>query len=266
MTHIGVIAGRELRSYFVSPVAYAVLVLFALLSGFFFVMQVRLFQEVVSYYQQLQQFEALREVTLNNFLLYGYYQTVWLVFLFLAPALTMGLFTHEKQNGTQELLLTSPIALWELVLGKYLAAAAMMTLLVLVLLAHTAILFVYGDPEPAHAAAALLGLWLIGLGYAAIGAFASSLTRSPLIAFFLSFVLLLLLFLVGQIADIGMATAAGAPGANTLLELLRWLSSDRHLEEMLRGAVNTSSLAYFGFVIAGALVLTRAVVESARWR
>ncbi len=266
MRHIPAIAGRELRAWFVSPVAWVVLVLFALLSGFFFLMQVRLFQEVLSYYQQIQQLEALRSVTLNNFLLFGYYQTIWLVLLFLTPALTMGLFTSEKINGTQELLLTSPITFWELVLGKYLAAVAMVTLLLLLLALQTATLFVFGNPEFWQTAAGLLGLWLVGLGYAAVGCFASSITKSPLIAFFLCFSILLLLFLLGQIASIGMAATAGAPAAHWLTDALRWLSSDRHFEALLRGLLDTRSITYFVFLIAFFLVLTRGVVESARWR
>jgi ABC-2 type transport system permease protein len=263
--HLGAIAGRELRSYFVSPVAYVVLVLFAVLGGFFFVASVLSFDANVSQAQQFQAFDFLNELNLNDHLLMPFYQIMWIVVLFLVPGLTMGLFASEKTNGTQELLMTSPITIWELVLGKYLAAAAMVTLLVVMLGAWTGILFLYGDPEPAKTLSGLLGLWLIGLTYAAVGCFASSLTRNQLIAFFLALVLLLILWLLAVVADLGAAGGAEAAGSG-FSDLLRWLSSADHFEDLMKGLVDTRSLAYFGFMIGSFLLLTKAAVESVRWR
>jgi ABC-2 type transport system permease protein len=263
--HLPAIAGRELRSYFVSPVAYVVLVLFAVLGGFFFVASVLSFDANVAQAQQFQAFDFLRELNLNDHLIMPFYQIMWIVVLFLVPGLTMGLFAAEKTNGTQELLMTSPITIWELVLGKYLAAAAMVTLLVVMLGLWTGILFLYGEPEPLKTLAGLLGLWLIGLAYAAVGCFASSLTRNQLIAFFLALVLLLILWLLSVVADLGGAGGAAAAGSQ-LSDLLRWLSSADHFEDLMKGLVDTRALAYFGFVIGSFLLLTKAAVESVRWR
>jgi ABC-2 type transport system permease protein len=263
--HLGAIAGRELRSYFVSPVAYVVLVLFAVLGGFFFVASVLSFDANVSQAQQFQAFDFLNELNLNDHLIMPFYQIMWIVVLFLVPGLTMGLFASEKTNGTQELLMTSPITIWELVLGKYLAAAAMVTLLVVMLALWTGILFLYGDPEPMKTMSGLLGLWLIGLSYAAVGCFASSVTRNQLIAFFLALVLLLILWLLAVVADLGGAGGAAAAGSG-LSELLRWLSSADHFEDLMKGLVDTRTLAYFAFMIGTFLLLTKAAVESVRWR
>jgi ABC-2 type transport system permease protein len=263
--HLGAIAGRELRSYFVSPVAYVVLVLFAVLGGFFFVASVLSFDANVSQAQQFQAFDFLRDLNLNDHLLLPFYQIMWIVVLFLVPGLTMGLFATEKANGTQELLMTSPITIWELVLGKYLAAAAMVTLLVAMLGLWTGILFLYGEPEPLKTVAGLLALWLIGLAYAAVGLFASSVTRNQLIAFFLALVLLLILWLLSVVADLGGAGGAAAAGSG-VSELLRWLSSSEHFEDLLQGLVDTRALAYFAFLIGSFLLLTKASVESVRWR
>jgi len=263
--HLGAIAGRELRSYFVSPVAYVVLVLFAVLGGFFFVASVLSFDANVSQAQQFQAFDFLNELNLNDHLIMPFYQIMWIVVLFLVPGLTMGLFTSEKTNGTQELLMTSPITIWELVLGKYLAAAAMVTLLVVMLALWTGILFLYGDPEPLKTVSGLLGLWLIGLAYAAVGCFASSVTRNQLIAFFLALVLLLVLWLLAVVADLGGAGGAAAASSG-LSDLLRWLSSSDHFEDLMKGLVDTRSLAYFAFLIGTFLILTKAAVESVRWR
>jgi ABC-2 type transport system permease protein len=263
--HLGAIAGRELRSYFVSPVAYVVLVLFAVLGGFFFVASVLSFDANVSQAQQFQAFDFLNELNLNDHLITPFYQIMWIVILFLVPGLTMGLFASEKTNGTQELLMTSPITIWELVLGKYLAAAAMVTLLVVMLGLWTGILFLYGDPEPMKTLSGLLGLWLIGLSYAAVGCFASSVTRNQLIAFFLALVLLLILWLLAVVADLGGAGGAAA-AASWVSDLLRWLSSADHFEDLMKGLLDTRSLAYFGFMIGAFLLLTKAAVESVRWR
>jgi len=240
--HLSAIAGRELRSYFVSPVAYVVLVLFAVLGGFFFVASVLSFDANVSQAQQFQAFDFLNQLNLNDHLLMPFYQIMWIVVLFLVPGLTMGLFASEKTNGTQELLMTSPITIWELVLGKYLAAAAMVSLLVLMLGAWTGILFLYGQPELLKTLSGLLGLWLIGLTYAAVGCFASSLTRNQLIAFFLALVLLLILWLLAVVADLGAAGGAAAAGSG-VSDLLRWLSSADHFEDRMKGLVYTRSLA-----------------------
>jgi ABC-2 type transport system permease protein len=265
MKHLPAIAGRELRSYFVSPVAYVVLTLFAVLGGFFFIASVLSFDANVAQAQQFQAFDFLEQLNLNDHLLAPFYQIMWIVILFLVPGLTMGLFTAEKTNGTQELLMTSPITMWELVLGKYLAAAAMVTLLVVMLGLWTGILFLYGEPELLKTLSGLLGMWLIGLAYAAVGCFASSLTRNQLIAFFLALVLLLILWLLSVVADLGAVGGAAAAGGG-VSDLLRWLSSADHFEDLMRGLVDTRALAYFGFVIGTFLLLTKASVESVRWR
>jgi ABC-2 type transport system permease protein len=263
--HLGAIAGRELRSYFVSPVAYVVLSLFAVLGGFFFVASVLSFDANVSQAMQFQAADFLKELNLNDFLIMPFFQIMWIVVLFLVPGLTMGLFASEKTNGTQELLMTSPITIWELVLGKFLAAAAMVTLLVVMLGLWVGILFLYGDPEPLKTLAGLLALWLVGLTYAAVGCFASSVTRNQLIAFFLALVLLLILWLVGVVADLGGAGGAAAAGSG-VSDVLRWLSSAEHFEGLMKGLVDTRDLVYFGFLIAVFLLLTKTSVESVRWR
>ncbi|MBW2402042.1 MAG: gliding motility-associated ABC transporter permease subunit GldF, partial [Deltaproteobacteria bacterium] len=97
--------------------------------------------------------------------------------------------------------------------------------------------------------------------YAAIGCFASSLTRSQVLAFLITFVILLCILLVPAMADLGIA--GGAPG---IAELLRWLSTGAHFDELSKGLVDTSDLAYFAVIIGVFLCMTKAVVESVRWR
>lgn len=264
MRHVGAIAGRELGSLFVSPVAYAVMALFTVLAGAFFLSQVLQFQEYVVRLQAFQAMEQLEQLNLNDQVIAPFLYTMSVVLMFLIPGITMGLFASEKANGTQELLLTSPITIWELVLGKFLAAAAFIAILVLLLAPFPAILFTYGDPEIGKTAAGLAGLLLVGLVYVAIGAFASSLTRNPLIAFVVSIVMLLVLLIIGFLADLG---AAGAGAASTSVgDTLRWLSTAPHLEGMMMGLIDTKDLAYFGVMTIAFLVLAKTSVESVRWR
>lgn len=282
MKHVGAIAGRELRSLFVSPVAYAVLTLFVVLAGFFFLLSVQGFREAITYYQQIGQFEALRGINLNNQLIGPFVQVMWIVFLFLIPGITMGLFASEKTNGTEELLMTSPITIWELVIGKFLAAAAFVTLLIAMMGFFPSLLFLDGDtpvlgllfsgfdladpdPEGLQTLAGLIGLWLLGLTYAAVGTFASSVTRNQLVAFFLALALLLVLWLLSVVADLGVAEGA-AGTASGLADVLTWLSTSDHFDKLARGLVDTRDLAYFGFMIGVFLILTKTSVESARWR
>lgn len=265
MKHLGAIAGRELRSLFVSPTAYVVLALFSIVTGFIFFTSVLAFDQQIAEITQMQLFDYLKDMNLNDHLLGPFYSVTWVIMLFLLPGITMGLFASEKTNGTQELLMTSPITIWELVIGKYLAAAVFVTLLIGIVGIYTGILFLYGDPEVWKSLAGLLGLLLVGLSYAAIGAFASSVTRNQLIAFFLALVLLFILWLLSIVADLG--AAGGAIGANSAASnLMRWLSSANRFEQMVRGLVDTRDLAYFAFLIAVFLVLTKTSVESVRWR
>jgi ABC-2 type transport system permease protein len=184
-----------------------------------------------------------------------------IVLLFLIPGITMGLYSAEKTNGTQELLLTSPLTIWDIVLGKFAAAALFVGLLVAMVGAFPGLLFLYGDPEAGKTLAGLLGLLLVGWTYAAIGCFASSITRSQVVGFLITFVLLLCMLLLPAISDLGIAgDGAGFGGA------LRWLATSEHFQELLKGLVDTSDLVYFAVVIGSFLLLTKASVESVRWR
>lgn len=264
MKHVGAIASRELTSLFVSPVAYAVLTLFAVIAATFFLTGVLQFQEYVLRLQSFQMMDQLSELNLNDHVIAPFFHVMAVVMMFLIPGITMGLFAAEKTNGTQELLLTSPITIWELVIGKFLAAALFVVILVAMLALFPALLFLYGDPELGKTGAGLLGLLLIGLSYAAIGSFTSSITQNQLIAFFMAFVVLLVLWMLGFFADLG--GTGGSSMTEWLSGALRWLSSAEHFESPVMGLIESKDLVYFGVMTIGFLVLTKASVESVRWR
>jgi ABC-2 type transport system permease protein len=241
--HVSTVAGRELRSLFVSPVAYGVLSLFSVLAGLFFILNLRAFDLGIMQLQQFQAFDQLAQVNLNDHLIAGFYASLSVVLLFLVPGITMGLLASEKTNGTQELLLTSPITIWDIVLGKFLAAALFVALLVVIVGLFPALLFVYGDPEVGKTASGLIGLLLVGWTYVAIGVFASAITRSQVIAFLVAFVLLLCLLLLPVISELGVA------GGSWMSDFLRYLSTDQHRAQLVKGLVDTADLGYFAVMI-----------------
>jgi ABC-2 type transport system permease protein len=261
--HVTNVAGRELRSLFVSPVAYGVMSLFAVLAGVFFILNVAFFSDYIFRLQAFQAFQQLEELNLNDHLIAEFYGSMSVVLLFLIPGITMGLFAAEKTNGTQELLLTSPLTIWDIVLGKFLAAAGFVLLLVVIVGLFPALLFLYGDPGPetGKTLSGLLAVLLVGWTYVSIGAFASSITRSQVIAFLIAFVLLLCLLLLPAISDLGVAG-----GGSGLGEVLRYLSTGPHFEELVKGLFDTSHLGYFAVAIGTFLLLTKTAVESVRWR
>lgn len=261
MKHVSTVGWRELRALFASPVAYGVMSLFAVVAGLFFVLYVLDFDARVTQLEQFQAADQLEQTNLSDHLLAPFYDTMISVLLFLVPGITMGLFAAEKTNGTQELLMTSPLTIWDVVLGKFAAGAAFVAILVAMVAAFPALLFVYGDPELGKTLTGLLGVLLVGWTYVSIGAFASSLTRSQVLSFLIAFVVLIALALLPVIAGLGMVGSAPA-----VAEVFRWLATGEHVQPLLGGLVDTSDLVYFAVVIGSFLLLTKASVESVRWR
>ena len=265
MRRIGPIAAREISSLFVSPVAYVVLTLWSVLAGSFFLSSLLGFLVDEEQARRLQALGQIAPLNLNDGLILPFLGSMWIVMLFLLPAVTMGLFASEKANGTEELLLTSPVTGWDIVLGKFFSGAAFALVMIAIVAFFPGLLFVYGDPEVGKTAAGLLGLFLVSLAYVATGAFASSLTRNQLVAFMLTLVTLLVLgMLLPFIVDSG--AAGGQGGRSQIAAGLAWVATGRHTERLLTGLVDTADLAYFAIVILAFLLLTKTSVESVRWR
>ena len=258
MRHTGTIAMRELRSLFTTPVAYVVLAGYLLLAGYFFFVGLGIFLQQLQQIQALQLHHMLEQFNLNERVIAPALGSFSIVLLLLVPLVTMRLFAEEHANGTFELLLTSPVTTWEMVLGKYLASAAVVVILVLLSALFPLLLFWYGDPELLQTVAGLLGLLAFGLLLAALGCFASSLTRSQAIAAVVSIfggLVLYLLGAAGQLAPEGLAR-----------EVLNYISIGGHFEPSLSGLVRTQDFAYYVIGTVFLLALTRLVIESLRWR
>ena len=251
------IAGKDLRSYFTSPIAYVVLTGYLLLAGWFFFNLLANFNQLLMAYMSLSSPEVLETLNLNEWVMAPLLHNLAVVLVILVPMLTMRSFAEEKKSGTYELLMTSPITVSEIVAGKFVGGFAFILLMVALTGLYPLILIWFGDPEIGVIFSGLLGLLLLGSTFVAIGLFTSSLTDNQIIAAVSSLVLLLLLYIIAWPAQ-----SAG----ETLGPLLRYLSLTEHFNGLVKGVVDTRDIVYFLSAIALALFLTLRSVESMRWR
>lgn len=266
MRHVIAIVGRELGSLFVSPVAYVVLTLWSVLAGTFFLSSLIGFDQQLAQASQYGAQEFLARMNLNDDLITPFYGSMWIVLLFLVPAVTMGLFANEKANGTDELLYTCPIRIWEIVIGKFLAGFVFVFIMTAIVGFFPAILFVYGEPEVGKTLSGLLGLLLVSIAYVSVGALASSLTKNQLIAFVLTMVSLLVIgLMLPFIVEVGVGGDSGGRGIG-IGPTMRYISTGTHFETLMTGVLDTVDFVYFAVVVAICMVLSKAALESVRWR
>lgn len=258
MRHVPVIAARELRSIFATPVAYVLFAAYAVFAGFIFFASLGLFLTQVQQIQALGMLHLLEQWNLNDVVIGPAFFTFAIVLLVLVPLLTMRAFAEERATGSIELVLTSPASVWEIVIGKYLAVLAVVALLMALTALYPALLFAYGNPEPAQTLGGLLALFCYGAGLAALGCFVSALTRNQIIAGSVGIVAALVLLV--------LPAAAEGAADERVRALLEYLGTSTHYEQGLRGELRSEDLAYYGAMIVIFLSLARAAVDALRWR
>jgi ABC-2 type transport system permease protein len=249
--NIAAIAGKELRSYFASPVAWVIMALFALIFGYFF----RVMLEFYLMESMRSQFGASGNV--NERVVRPLLSNASVLILFLLPMLTMRAYAEEKRSGTIELLLTSPLRDFEIVLGKFLGAMGMFAALLAVAVVYVSLLFFYGNPEWRPIFTGFMGLLLMGGCFIALGLFLSSTTKNQTVAGAATFVIALLFWIIDWSAD----TTPGTWG-----EVLRHLSITQHFEDFAKGVIDTKHLIYYLSFISFGLFLTMRSVDTDRWR
>src|SRR5256714_4515311 len=201
MRNILAIAHKELKSYFSSPIAYIVLGFWALLFGYFFVAILQFF---VRQSMQMGQFgmQGPQAMNVNQQLIRPLVaQNVPILVLFLLPMVTMRTYSEEKRSGTIELLLTSPLTDFEIIMGKFLGTVGLYLALLAVTAVYVGILFLYGKPEWRPLVAGYLGLLLLGSCFIAIGLFISSTTKNQMVAGAATFIVGLLFWIISWFAD-----------------------------------------------------------------
>jgi ABC-2 type transport system permease protein len=255
MSNILAIANKELRSYFASPIAYAVVGFFALAFGFMFYSFLRAFgmQSL-----RMGQTGMGGPVNINQMMIRPLVMQISVIVLFMLPMITMRTYSEEKRSGTIELLLTSPVTDWQIILGKFLGALGLYATMLLVTLPSMAVLFWYGNPDWKPVATSYLGLLLLGASFISFGLFVSSTTRNQIVAGVLTFVLLLMLLLVSWLRDFGL----GPIGSG----IVSALSIFERFDDFSKGVVDTKQLVYYLSLITFGLFLTSRSVDSERWR
>ena len=231
------IAWKEIQTYFTSPMGYIVALVFLALTGFFFGLSIS---------------DDFPEASVD-----GYIGPSAFILILLAPAMTMRLMAEEQKLGTIELLLTSPVRDWEVVLGKFLASLTFFLVTLALTLYYVILLYVYGNPDSGPVWSGYLGLILYGATALSIGLLASALTNNQMVALVVGFGILLILTIIDQ-----ASTLVDGVGSTILLQM----GLNTHLDDFSRGVVDTSHIVYYLTVTAVALFLTIRAVETRRWR
>jgi ABC-2 type transport system permease protein len=254
LRNISAIAGKELRGYFASPVAWVMMGLFALIFGWFFLSYLTYF---VRSSMQAMMGGGPPSMNVNQDLIRPLLSNASVLILFLLPMVTMRAYSEEKRSGTIELLLTSPLTDFEIITGKFLGAVGLYVGLLAVTVLYVAILFLYGQPEWRPIIAGYVGLLLLGSCFIALGLFISSTTKNQMVAGAATFVVALLFWIISWFADSAGPTAA---------QILSYLSITEHFDDFGKGIIDTTHVVYYLSFISFGLFLTLKSVDSERWR
>ncbi|UJF33155.1 ABC transporter permease subunit [Paenibacillus hexagrammi] len=238
MRRVWAICSKELQMYFYSPVAYVAFAFYIVLSSFFFYVNFVVGQPPIV---------DARYVVGNTTFIY----------LFIIPLLTMRLVADEFRQGTDELLLTSPAGISEIVLGKYLSAFIVQIGLVAVSLIYPLIMSAFGELDKPILWLSYLSMFLLGCAMMAIGLFASSLTNNQMVAGIAGFVILLLLWLLDWLGD-----AFGGK----LKDWIGQFSLTSHMANLQKGVLHGGDIVFYITLAAMFIVLSIQVLERKRWR
>jgi len=254
MKNIWILCRKELKSYFASPIAYVLMLFFALIFGFGIYTATRDFVRFgfMSAMQGRNMPMNVNEQVIRPLL--GFASTVA---LFLIPMITMRLFAEEKKTGTIELLMTSPVSDWEIVLGKWLGAVLLYLCVLATSAIYIGVLFAFGKPDWKPILVGYLGLILQGGTLLAIGAFISTTTKNQIIAGGVTFFVCLLLWLLSWF------TAFDSTGYS---QIVNYLSIVTHFEGFAKGVLDSKDVVFYLSMIFFGLFLTSRSMESLRWR
>ena len=236
MQNVWSIFKRELRAYFDSPIAYVVITVFLLFTGWFFTTN----------------FFVVGQADLR--VIFG---IIPFTFLFFTPAITMRLISEERKTGTIELLVTMPIHDAAIIVGKYLAAVALLIAMVLPTLVYAITVTSLGDMDFGPAVGGYLGLILMGAAYLAIGTFGSALTESQVVAFITSWLIVFVFFLMDKALFL-------LP--NWMVSVVEYMAIEYHFQNISRGVIDTRDIVYYLTLIVLALFLATRAMAARRKR
>ncbi len=236
MKNVWAVATRELRSYFLSPLAYVVIALFLALAGYLFALILN----------------SSREASLR-----GLVQNVSVLYLFIVPAISMRLLAEETRSGTVELLLTNPVQEWEIVTGKFLSSIMLVLIMLGLTLLYPLFLFMFGNPDVGPIITGYLGVFLQAAAFLAVGLWASSLTSNQIVAAIISFALLLVLWLSDNL---------GQFLGGTIGQIVSYSSVINHFQSFPQGVIETKDVIYYLTLVIAGVVLSTLSLQSRRYR
>ena len=222
---------KEFGSYFISPVAYIVISIFLLVTGWFF----------------FTTFFLLDQANLRNF-----FSMLPVIFAFVVPAVTMRLFSEELNVGSYETLLTLPVRYSEVVVGKFLAAVAFVGAMLVPTLAYPFTVSLLGQLDWGPVVGGYIGALMLAAAYAAIGLFASSLTRNQIVAFIIGMAICFTLTLMERMLFF-------LP--DSLLGIFSYIGTNPHFQNISKGVIDTRDIVYFLSVCFIGLYAARLVIE-----
>jgi ABC-2 type transport system permease protein len=252
MKNVFLICQKELKSYFASPIAYAVMAIFGLIFGWVFYNASREFVRFGFQSQMMGNTMNVNDQIIRPLL--GFAGTIA---LFLIPMITMRLFAEEKRTGTVELLFTSPVKDMEIILGKWLGALLLYLCVLAMSMINIALLFAWGKPDLKPVLVGYLGLVLQGGTLLAVGALISTMTKNQIIAGIATFFLSLLLWLLSWFT---------AYDNNAVSQIFNYLSIVTHFENFSKGLLSLKDVVFYLSMIYLALFMTSRSLESLRWR
>lgn len=258
MRNIYLIAKKEFRSYFTSPVAYVVITIFLVITGYFFYNLFASFS-TLSFQAATNPAIAKQQHLLNvtETVIRPLFGNMGTIMLLMMPLLTMRLFSEEKKSGTIELLLTYPISDMEVILGKLAACIAVFIIMLSATITCPILVMVFGEPETGPIITGYLGLFLMGTAFISLGVFTSSITENQIVAATLSFGVLFIFSMMGySVSFMGPALA----------KFIMSISLIGHMEGFAKGIIDTTDIIYYLIFSALFIFLTLRVMESKKWR
>jgi ABC-2 type transport system permease protein len=254
MKNIITICGKEVKAYFASPIAYLLMGLFGLVFGFFFYSATAFFGLASMRSQMGGQSQPM---SINEYVIAPMLGNAGVVGLFLIPLVSMRLFAEELRSGTIELLMTSPINDWEIVLGKWLGAMVMYLCVLAISMINVGMLFFWSHPDLRPVLTGYLGLILQGGTILAIGTFISTTTKNQIIAGGATFSVSLLLWVLNWVTSYNEKPWAAA---------IAYASVQAHFEPFSRGILDTKDIIFYLTAIFLGLFLTARSLDSMRWK
>ena len=222
---------REFRHYFVTPIAYIVISIFLVLTGWFF----------------FSTFFLYSQAELRNF-----FSLLPIIFSFIVPTITMRLFSEEYNVGSYEILVTMPVTDRDIILGKFLAALTFIAVMLLPTLSYAISVSLLGDLDWGPVVGGYVGALLLGAAFCAVGLFASALTKNQIIAFIIGMIICFALTMVDKILFF-------LP--ESMLGFFQFIGADYHFENVAKGILDTRDILYFVSVVFVALYGTFLVLQ-----